>query len=531
MSSYTPKIGEAGQKYMDTFKHAHPLPGTFRWQELWDAMSAAVTSEKAERVAVGQVITDPAADGTALVACTFPFQLKKGDDVFANPPAHTGFTISPDGFGSGWQAGPTVEIHLDESTTGAAHPTQPAQADEVGAFEAWAESQGYATLKANGAYLDRGACHAWFGWRAARSALTQRPAAPDLLNALRRLHDWAQAMSPNVKFTGDHPIAIARATLPAEKPAAAAERGVQGEPVAEVRLMMTGGNVGIATRIVALSDELQAGDKLYLAPPIPPAQAAEPAQVDEVDPDTHRVQEEADLLRAIAVMEDTVTAIEDWEDQELGRAIESSLADLRAIVETIRMQADPNYVPGDVFQRSEAALTQRPAAPSEVERLRAEQAIAVMPLIGPLLDAWEWACRMDGFKSDHSELHKQLRAIDNAMEGRPAAPLATDAGVLSNAQRCSLKRAASLLRSHADTHPGDIIDAERIEAMLAAHPAAERPAQGEAVAQLTPVAEVGDLIIDVRERVMKKTGLKNRDKLYADCSYDGSPRGGEGYTR
>lgn len=57
-------------------------------------------------------------------------------------------------------------------------PTQPAQADERATFEAWAESQGYATLKANGAYLDRGACHAWFGWRAARAALTPRPAAP-----------------------------------------------------------------------------------------------------------------------------------------------------------------------------------------------------------------------------------------------------------------------------------------------------------------------------------------------------------------
>jgi hypothetical protein len=238
------------------------------------------------------------------------------------------------------------------------------------------------------------------------------------------------------------------------------------EPVAEVRTMMAGGNAGIATRIVALSDDLRAGDKLYTTPqrpadaepvaefgdtfifnlrkqpngerwPIgtklyvhPAAAQARPdapaldvliddeagrfllsclspdpetgectplrlilgdghsghglyvseAECPEegasllariptqarpdaaVDPDTHRVQEEADLLRAIAVMEDTLTAIEDGEDQELARTIESSLVDLRALVEAIRalveairMQADPNYVPGDVFDRAAMA--------------------------------------------------------------------------------------------------------------------------------------------------------------------------------
>jgi hypothetical protein len=48
----------------------------------------------------------------------------------------------------------------------------------------------------------------------------------------------------------------------------------KGEPVAEVRTMMTGGNAGIATHIVALSDDLQAGDKLYNTPQ--PALKGEP---------------------------------------------------------------------------------------------------------------------------------------------------------------------------------------------------------------------------------------------------------------
>lgn len=50
----------------------------------------------------------------------------------------------------------------------------------------------------------------------------------------------------------------------------------------------------------------------------------------------------------------------------------------------------------------------------EVERLRAAQTAAVMPLIGPLLDAWENADRevMD----DEPELAKWLKAINTAME-------------------------------------------------------------------------------------------------------------------
>ena len=51
---------------------------------------------------------------------------------------------------------------------------------------------------------------------------------------------------------------------------------------------------------------------------------------------------------------------------------------------------------------------------AELERLRAAQAHDVMPLIGPLLDAWE-GCSQD-VRSEHPELDKQLRRINRAME-------------------------------------------------------------------------------------------------------------------
>lgn len=51
---------------------------------------------------------------------------------------------------------------------------------------------------------------------------------------------------------------------------------------------------------------------------------------------------------------------------------------------------------------------------TERDRLRAAQAEAVMPLIGPLLDAWEGcsqACR-----EELPELDKHLRRINRAMD-------------------------------------------------------------------------------------------------------------------
>jgi hypothetical protein len=57
----------------------------------------------------------------------------------------------------------------------------------------------------------------------------------------------------------------------------------------------------------------------------------------------------------------------------------------------------------------------------ERDRLRTAQAEAVMPLIGPLLDAWEGCSQ--SVREEHPELDKQLRRINRAME---------DAGELPN---------------------------------------------------------------------------------------------------
>ena len=51
---------------------------------------------------------------------------------------------------------------------------------------------------------------------------------------------------------------------------------------------------------------------------------------------------------------------------------------------------------------------------TERDRLRAAQAEAVMPLIGPLLDAWE--CSSQACREELPELDKQLRRINRAME-------------------------------------------------------------------------------------------------------------------
>ena len=40
-AEYTDAVGRAGQDYHARFPHAHPLPGPWRWQELWDVMARA----------------------------------------------------------------------------------------------------------------------------------------------------------------------------------------------------------------------------------------------------------------------------------------------------------------------------------------------------------------------------------------------------------------------------------------------------------------------------------------------------------
>ena len=61
-----------------------------------------------------------------------------------------------------------------------------------------------------------------------------------------------------------------------------------------------------------------------------------------------------------------------------------------------------------------AVLAAQPQPEAERERLRDLQADAVMPLIGPLLDAWE--CCSQSVREEHPGLDKHLRRINRAME-------------------------------------------------------------------------------------------------------------------
>lgn len=53
---------------------------------------------------------------------------------------------------------------------------------------------------------------------------------------------------------------------------------------------------------------------------------------------------------------------------------------------------------------------------SEVKRLRAAQAKLVMPLIGPLLDAWEQVPNDVACTDELEQLSQLLEDINNAME-------------------------------------------------------------------------------------------------------------------
>lgn len=134
------------------------------------------------------------------------------------------------------------------------------------------------------------------------SALTQRPAAQTEREAFERaaLAKWGQLdferseavpeMYYNQRLDDawiGFGLAVAwlRASLPA--PQQAAPESV-GEPVARVELMQTGGNAGLATRIVEIDDplreRLRPGDVLYdrPAPGVPEGFALVPMTEDQV---------------------------------------------------------------------------------------------------------------------------------------------------------------------------------------------------------------------------------------------------------
>jgi len=102
--------------------------------------------------------------------------------------------------------------------------------------------------------------------RALERALTQRPAAQTEREAFEA---WYAALPNNGRKAGLTLLDAwqARASLPA--PQQATPEPV-GEPVARVELMQTGGNAGLATRIVEIDDplreRLRPGDVLYDRP-------------------------------------------------------------------------------------------------------------------------------------------------------------------------------------------------------------------------------------------------------------------------
>lgn len=114
-------------------------------------------------------------------------------------------------------------------------------------------------------------------------------------------------------------------------------------------------------------------------------------------------------------------------DAELIRAALSQQPAAQDEKEAMAEKFEAMHANGDVWISTIAAAklaraslpAQQPATPEPVkaerDQLRCAQAEAVMPLIGPLLDAWENADRE--VISQEPELSRQLKAINNAMEG------------------------------------------------------------------------------------------------------------------
>lgn len=105
--------------------------------------------------------------------------------------------------------------------------------------------------------------------------------------------------------------------------------------------------------------------------------------------------------------------------------------------------------------------TPEPVAWSEREQLRHAQAAVVMPMIGPLLDAWENSDRE--VMSQEPELSKQLNNINSAMEDADThpAPSVSD-GVVRDAERWR----TFLATRPSNTH--EVVNAAIDAAMLAA---------------------------------------------------------------
>lgn len=162
------------------------------------------------------------------------------------------------------------------------------------------------------------------------------------------------------------------------------------------------------------------------------------------------------------------------------------------------------------------ALSKQPAASepvawSEREQLRHAQAAVVMPMIGPLLDAWENSDRE--VMSQEPELSKQLRNINSAMEDAdthpaPSAPDDVVQGGIRNAEdelNCAEEVLDAITCEFSDGEfpvtdfncIGDyitaVVDVFK-ERLAAQQPATGEPVQADSSEHLRVVASLGDAL-------------------------------------
>jgi hypothetical protein len=113
------------------------------------------------------------------------------------------------------------------------------------------------------------------------------------------------------------------------------------------------------------------------------------------------------------VLQTTGDAAGCWIDCEIGETLTLLTGDDADAAIDAAMVVAPAV--GAETGRNEATFGARDMSEqTEREKLRAAQAEAVMPLIGPLLDAWE--CCAQSVREEHPDLDKQLRKINRAME-------------------------------------------------------------------------------------------------------------------
>ena len=126
---------------------------------------------------------------------------------------------------------------------------------------------------------------------------------------------------------------------------------------------------------------------------------------------------------------------------------------------------------GFAFEHEQPA-TGEPVAWSERELLRHAQAAVVMPMIGPLLDAWENADRE--VMSQEPELSKQLKNINSAMEDADTHPAPSVRAGVVRVPLQVLKDASEALGNFVSDHgwgDTDMQAMDNLDAYIARHEA------------------------------------------------------------